>query len=172
MSKFGNSPLNETGTGNFLLKKKQNSGQNNMNNILPKRMIKTIQQHPKSGHFYSTITYKNSNGITEKFVYVSQNGTQIKDKDKDIYINKITGDIISGNGKKYVLDPLTKTLRKNRNGYIFEDNNSQLPQRTNNSPFKGTMFNYTVVAPPPQVPLTRYGPGTTSKLNPGFRSGF
>ena len=130
MSKFGYSPLNETGTGNFLLQKKQNSRQNNNNIILPRRMIKTIQQHPKSGHFYSTITYKNSNGITEKFVYVSKNGIQIKDKDKDIYLNKITGDIISGNGKKYVLDPVTKTLRKSSNGYIFEANNNQLPPRS------------------------------------------
>jgi hypothetical protein len=119
----------------IIFNKNGNPVLNNDNNFqLPKRISqdssKNIKQHPKSGHFYSTITYKNSNGITEKFVYVSKNGIQIKDKDKDIYLNKITGDIISGNGKKYVLDPVTKTLRKNRNGYIFEDNSNQLPPRS------------------------------------------
>jgi hypothetical protein len=137
MSGFGYSRLNESGNGNNPLPKNQRYVPEpynmNGNNPLPRRIKKTIQQHPVSKHFYSTITYTNHNGkVNEKFVYVSQNGTQIKDKDKDIYLNKATGDIISGNGRKYAVDPHSKSLVRNSNGYVFQDNNNnnQLPKRS------------------------------------------
>ncbi len=109
----------------------------NYNNPLPPKIKKNIQQHPVSGHFYIKITYTNHNGkVNEKFIYVSQNGIEIKDKGKDIYLNKNTGEIITGNGKRYVVDPHNKTLVKTRNGFIIQDNNHHLPKRTGNSAYR------------------------------------
>jgi hypothetical protein len=91
-----------------------------------------IFNHEKSGYKYKIIDFKQNNGNVEKFVYVNKNGKPIKDKDNYIYLNKNTGDIITGNGKKYVVNRLTKQLAITPTGYKLEENNNnsfELPRR-------------------------------------------
>ena len=94
--------------------------------------MQDIFNHEKSGYKYKIIVLKQNNGNVEKFVYVNKNGNPIMDKDNYIYLNKSNGDIITGNGKKYVVNRLTMQLARNRNGYIIEEKNnnfSGLPER-------------------------------------------
>lgn len=63
---------------------------------------------------------------------VGKDGRNIKDGEKYIYLNKETGEPISGNGKKYKVNTLNGELIKNSNGYILENNeeiNNILPKR-------------------------------------------
>jgi len=141
-----------------------------------------IFNHEKSGYKYKIVELKQNNGNVKKFVYVNKNGNPVMDKDNYIYLNKSTGDIITGNGKKYVVNKLTKQLARNSNGYIIEENNNSFsglprriknlsiaPPKQNNSPYKGTMFNSSLKAPPSNLVPTVYGPGVKSVPKPGFR---
>jgi len=96
--------------------------------------MQDIYNHKKSGYKYKKIEIQQNNGkLVEKFVYINRNGNLVMDKDSYIYLNKNTGDIITGNGKKYVVNRLTKQLAITPNGYIIEENNnnnfSELPRR-------------------------------------------
>ena len=93
-----------------------------------------IFNHEKSGYKYKIIDFKQNNGQTvQKYQYVNRNGNPVMDKGKHIYINKNTGEIITGNGKKYVVNRLTKQLAITPNGYIIEEKNNKnfsgLPRR-------------------------------------------
>ena len=102
-----------------------------MNNPLPRRMIQNKIKHPMSGHFYSTMTYTNHRGnLIKKFVYLNQNGIQVKDKGKYIFVKKETGEPISGNGKRYEVNNETKELKKNSNGgFILKNNYNNSSQK-------------------------------------------
>ena len=110
----------------------------NNNNPLPRRMVQNKIKHPMSGHFYSTMSYTNHRGnIIKKFVYLNQNGIQVRDKGKYIYVNKETGEPISGNGKRYEVNNETKELKKNSNGgFILENNYNNSLQKIENLSIK------------------------------------
>jgi len=104
-----------------------------------------IFNHEKSGYKYKIIDFKQNNGNVKKFVYVNKNGNPVMDKVNYIYLNKSTGEIITGNGKKYVVNKLTKQLVKTRNGYIIKENN-------NNNNFFGLPPRMTDLSIPPKNP--------------------
>ena len=71
-------------------------------NINPSDSSKNIKQHESSKHQYRIIGTKNKNGgIIYKFVLVNKDGQNIMDGENYIYLNKNTGEPISGNGNKY-----------------------------------------------------------------------
>jgi hypothetical protein len=126
--------------GQIIFNQKGNPVLRNSNNFqLPKRIpqdsSKNIKQHEKTNYSYRIIKIENKNGaIIEKYVKVGKDGRNIKDGEKYIYLHKETGEPISGNGKKYKVNKLTKELlkTKNSNGYILENNeeiNNFLPKR-------------------------------------------
>ena len=71
-------------------------------NINPSDSSKNIKQHESSKHQYRIIGITNKNGgIIDKFVLVNKDGQNIMDGENYIYLNKNTGEPISGNGNKY-----------------------------------------------------------------------
>lgn len=145
----------------------------NNNNIdqLPKRIRKNINilQHEKSGHSYIIIKNKNKNGIEiEKFVKLNKEQQPMKNGDNYIYLNKITGEAITGNGRKYTVNKLTGELSRNKNGYILENNNNNIsfPQKV--TPTSGSFFYHKGNAPKSNQVLTVFGPLPTLK-KPGFK---
>lgn len=128
-----------------IVNKNGKSVNNNENNFqLPKRIKQNIFQHPKSEYSYIIIQNTNKNGsVIEKFVKVNKEQKPMKDGENYIYLNKNTGEAISGNGRKYVVNKLTKELAINSNGYIIENssNNIFLPAR--NTKNYGSFTTYT-----------------------------
>ena len=160
--------INNTGG---VVYKNGNPVYNNNIDQLPKRIRKNINilQHQNSEHSYIIIKNKNKNGIEiEKFVKVNKQQVPIKDGDNYIYLNKITGEAITGNGIKYAVNKLTGELSINKNGYILENNNNNIsfPQKV--TPTSGSFFYHKGNAPKSNQVPTVFGPLPTQK-KPGFK---
>jgi len=132
---------------------------NNNNNFqLPKRttqdLSKNIKHHKKTMYSYRIIKIKNKNGtMIEKYVKVNKDGKNMKDGEKYIYLHKETSEPISGNGKKYKVNKLTKELVKTSNGYILENNE----EINNILPKKMASLSITQQSPPPGMMRVNQG---------------
>ena len=103
--------------------------QENTVNPLPRRIIETVLQHPKTGYYYIVRKIQNKSGSnTEKFLKVNKNKKMpIQNGNEFIYLNKNSGEPINKNGRKYFVNNLTNELVKTKNGYIKkEESNSNL----------------------------------------------
>jgi hypothetical protein len=103
---------------------------NNNNNFKsPKRISqdssKNIKQHEKTNFLYK-IKITNKNGvINEKFLFVNKDGKNIMDRNNKIYLNKETGEPISGNGKKkYLFNKINGKISIIATGYNFINNSN------------------------------------------------
>ena len=118
--------------------------QENTENPLPRRIKQTVLQHPKTGYYYiKRIIQNNSGSTTEKFLKVNQNKMPIQNGNEFIYLNKNSGEPINKNGRKYVVNKLTKELVKTKYGYIKESNINLLLGK------KKTQPPQTIQSPPP-----------------------
>ena len=132
-------------------------------NPLPRRIIETVLKHPKTGYYYIVRKIQNNSGsTTEKFLKVNQNKIPIKNGNELIYLNKNSGEPINKNGRKYVVNKLTtKELVKTKNGYIKEEeeSNIQFPGRISQTR-QPTKTNQPILPPPGMMRVeTDYRPG-------------
>ena len=107
-------------------------------------------QHPKTGYYYIVRKIQNKSGSnTEKFLKVNQNNIPIKNGNEFIYLNKNSGEPINKNGRKYVVNNLTKELVKTKYGYIKkeEESNIQFPRRISQTN-QLTKTNQPILPPP------------------------
>ena len=111
---------------------------NNNNNQLPIRIpqdsSKNIKKHEKTMYSYRILKIENKNGsIIEKYVKVNKDGKNMKDGENYIYLHKETGEPISANGKKYLVNTYTGELvRRSQEGermlgnYVFNNINNNI----------------------------------------------
>lgn len=125
--------------------------QENTVNPLPRRIIETVLQHPKTGYYYIVRKIQNKSGSnTEKFLKVNQNKMPIQNGNEFIYLNKNSGEPINKNGRKYVVNKFTKELVKTKNGYIKEEEESNIkfPRRRISQTNQPTKTNQPTSTPP------------------------
>lgn len=97
------------------------------NNQIPQKIKRknNIFEHPQSQYSYIIIKNTNKNGKEiERYVKLNKEKKPMKDGDNYIYLHKETGMPITGNGKKYKVNSLSKELYKTKNGYIKEESNN------------------------------------------------
>ena len=92
----------------------------------------------------------------------------MKNGDNYIYLNKTTGEAITGNGKKYAVNALSRELVITRNGYILENNNNNISFPKKVTPTSGSFFYHKGNAPKSNQVPTVFGPLPTQK-KPGFK---
>ena len=142
-SNINGRPINNKGRliktnskGQIIFKSNGKPALNNNNNPLPIRIpqdsSKNIKKHEKTMYSYRILKIENKNGsMIEKYVKVNKDGKNMKDGENYIYLHKQTGEPISANGKKYLVNTYTGELaRRSKEGerklgnYVLNNNNN------------------------------------------------